>query len=153
MDARLRQVFGPLRTCAALVLSALLALSFASCARSAPNEVAAPEAAFEGVRRALMAQDHASLWSFLGPQTRSGLEARAAEAESAGVAVEHPAALLVVAWVPNAADIEQLERVEESDTQVTLRVTTALGASNNVTLLRGESGWRVELDLAGAAPE
>ena len=29
---------------------------------------------------------------------------------------------------------------------------TALGV-NDGTLLRGEGGWKVELDLAGAAPE
>lgn len=143
---------GASRVAVRLVLALLLALSVA-CAKSAPNDVAAPEQAFQGVRRALVVEDHVTLWSFLGPETRGALEARAAASEAAGAPVEHPAALLVAAWVPDAADLQGIERVEETDAHVTLRLTSAQGHESEAIMRRSDTGWYVEFEFPAEAGE
>ncbi|MCB9533403.1 MAG: hypothetical protein H6698_03625 [Myxococcales bacterium] len=126
-----------------LVAASLSALAAASCRDAAPNEASAPEFAFRAFRDALAAGDTATVWAFLGPETRARLTAAATAYP--GESRPEPATLLVTAWVPRAADIASIERVTESDTEVVLRVRGQFGAAVDVPLTRNGERWTVEL--------
>ena len=131
-----------------LLLVASLAVG---CSDDAPNEQSAPEFAFRAFRASLdsgTAESALVTWSFLGPQTQAALEQRAEARAAAGVPVAHASELLRASWVPGAADIDTLERVEYTDDHALLRMTTVLGETSDVRLLRSDRGWRVELALA-----
>ena len=122
------------------------------CAPDSPNEHAAPEFAFRDFRAALGQRNGDVLWRFLGPETQARLEADAQAFEAAGGGAVTPVDLLVPAWVPSAAEIDTIERVSMDDAAAVLRVTTVLGNTSDVTLLRSDTGWRIELDLDRADP-
>lgn len=134
-----------------LLVAVVAVVALAGCDRPAPNERAAPEAAFTAFRSALAAGAPEAVWSFLDAPTRAALEARAEAARASGVAVEHPAQLLIAGWVPDAADIEEVTRVEETDEAVTLEVRTVHGAAEQVVLYRSDAGWRIALPLSDAS--
>lgn len=137
---RLLRVFA-----AAAALASLLA-----CQQSAPNDRAAPEAAFTAFVGALGSGSPEAIWSFLDEPTRALLEARASDAREAGADVAHPASLIVAGWVPDAADIDEVSRVEETDEAVRLRVDTVHGHSAEIVMHRGDDGWRVALPIPDA---
>ncbi len=127
-----------------------LTVLVSSCAQDAPNERAAPESAFRMFRGALAAHRTEAVWSFLGPNTRASLEAQAQAFEAAGLEAPDPGAILVAARVPGETDIDTVERVSTSDESVTLRLTTYLGETADVEMLRAGEGWVVELALPAA---
>lgn len=122
-------------------------LFLTGCGSDAPNEQSAPEFAFRSFRAALASRDHAAVWSFLGPESRGALEDRAAEFEDAGLPVEHPAGLLVAAWLPSEADIETVTRDEFTETHAILRIETIFEEEFTVEMSRDGAAWRVELDI------
>jgi hypothetical protein len=122
-------------------------LFLAACGSDAPNEQSAPEFAFRSFRSALVSRDHGTVWSFLGPESRAALEARATEFEGAGVPVGHPAELLVVAWIPFEADIETVTREEFTDQHVVLRIGTIFEEEVTIEMTRDGAAWRVELAI------
>lgn len=123
-----------------------VALAGASaCAAPPANEVVAPESAFRAFREALQRADRESAWTFLGPRTQAALQARFEEANRAGLTMQSPADLLVVSYVPRAVDLQRIERAEQGDDHVVLRLTSAHGIEADVQLFRVERGWVLEL--------
>lgn len=125
--------------------------SAAACTTAPANEVAAPESAFRAFREALQRADRQAAWTFLGPRTQAALQARFEEANRAGFALQSPADLLVVSFVPRAVDLQRIERAEQGADHVVLRVTSAHGIEADVQLWRVAGGWVLELvDAEGA---
>ncbi len=127
------------------VLFAVAALS--GCGSDAPNEQSAPEFAFRSFRSALLTRNYPAVWAFLGPETRSELEARAAAFEDAGRRVQHPAELLVVGWVPSEADIDSVERLHFDEERAVLRIATVFEHEADIELTRDGDAWRIELQM------
>jgi hypothetical protein len=122
-------------------------LLLSGCGSDAPNEQSAPEFAFRSFRSALASRNHDAVWSFLGPENRAALEDRAEEFDAAGVPVEHPAGLLVAAWLPSEADIETVTREEFTETHAVLRIETIFEEEFTVEMTRDGAAWRIELAI------
>lgn len=137
-----------LRTPLFLLLAIALTLGvLPACGRDAPNERAAPEAAFTAFRLALSNGDTQTVWAFLDAPTREALQERADRAAAAGVSVAHPAELLVAGWVPGAADIAAVTRASEDEQGVTLSLESVHGGTTEVRMTRDGEGWTVRLPL------
>ena len=142
-----------MRTSLLLLFAITLALgALPACGRAAPNERAAPEAAFTAFRLALSNGDVETLWAFLDAPTREALEARAERVTAAGGQLAHPADLLVAGWVPGASDLASVSRSTEDETGVTLALESVHGGTTEVRLTRDGDGWRVGIPLATVAP-
>lgn len=125
----------------------LLVLSVSGCGSDAPNEQSAPEFAFRSFRAALGSQNHDAVWSFLGPESRAALQARADAFQEAGVEVTHPAELLIGGWIVSEADIESVTRDEFTDERAVLRVLTIFEDEFLVEMSRDGAAWRIELPV------
>ncbi|MFT6400420.1 MAG: hypothetical protein ACJAYU_005191, partial [Bradymonadia bacterium] len=96
---------------------------------------------------ALLTRNYVAVWAFLGPETREALEERAAAFESAGQPVQHPAELLVAAWVPSEADIDTVERVHFDEERAVLRIVTVFEHEAEIEFTRDGDAWRIELEV------
>ena len=125
----------------------LFTLLLTSCSSPEANDVGSPETALTTFISAMHYGSTDDIWTFLGPNTRSALEARVNSARALGIDETRPAFFLIPTWLPTEAEIETVERLETTENTTTLQITTYLGHISEVMILRVEEGWQIELNI------
>ncbi len=89
--------------------------------------------------------DRAGLYKMLGPDTQRLLQARAAKASETAGRIIGPEEMLAVGFRPPHYIAREVVEISNAKNHAVVEVRGEHGEHDEVTLVRGGDGWRVEL--------
>jgi len=125
-----------------LVLVILAALSLAACDKARGGS---PADAYLSFSRAVQRGDAKAAYALLSSRTQQKLAARTKEISAAsGMAIKDDPAALAFSGAPRPDPLNEVKLVGQDGDRATLEVKAG-GRSEQITMLKETSGWKVDL--------
>ncbi len=141
-------MLGPMRRPLPLALLAVVVAVLAACSRPA-----GPAESYRRFSAAARSGDAETVWSLLSERSRAALDARARELSARaapGVIPPSGRDLVLGDQAARAPRLRAAVVVRESADLAVVRVEDEAGGKGEVTLVREDGAWRVQLEDAGA---